>query len=183
VKVLVRGPRVHLRPLGAPDRDAFLEAVGRSRGLHGPWAHPPRTASAYSAYLRTHRPPAHAALVVIRNADESLVGQYAISQIFQGNFKSAYLGYYAFEPLAGHGYMSDGMRLVFRHAFDTLGLHRLQANVQPGNDRSIAVLRATGWREEGYARRYLKVGGRWRDHLMFAILAEEQHQSDVRRRA
>ncbi len=69
--------------------------------------------------------------------------------------------------------MSEGMRLVFRYAFDTLGRHRLQANVQPGNERSIELLRATGWREEGYARRYLKIGGRWRDHLTFAILAED----------
>jgi ribosomal-protein-alanine N-acetyltransferase len=65
------------------------------------------------------------------------------------------------------------MPLVFRFAFDELGLHRLQADVQPGNERSIGLLRATGWREEGYARRYLKIGGRWRDHIMFAILAEE----------
>jgi ribosomal-protein-alanine N-acetyltransferase len=181
---LVRGPRVHLRLLGAGDRDAFLEAVQRSRPLHRPWSRPPHTASTFADYLRTHRPPAHATLVVVRNADDALLGVYAISQIFQGNFKSAYLGYNAFEPFAAQGYMSEGMRLVFRYAFDTLGLHRLQANVQPGNVRSIALLRATGWREEGYARRYLKIGGRWRDHVMFAILAEDRgHSSGARRRA
>ena len=110
---------------------------------------------------------------MVRNDEDALVGTYAISQIFQGNFKSAFLGYYGFEPFAGQGYMSDGMRLVLRHAFGSLRLHRLQANVQPGNERSIGLLRATGWREEGYASRYLKIGGRWRDHLMFAIVAED----------
>src|SRR6266566_6670694 len=74
---------------------------------------------------------------------------------------------------AGNGYMREAMTLVFRYAFSELRLHRLQANVQPGNERSLALLRSTGWREEGYARRYLKVGGRWRDHVLFAILAED----------
>jgi len=69
--------------------------------------------------------------------------------------------------------MREAMTLVFRYAFGELRLHRLQANVQPGNERSLALLRSTGWREEGYARRYLKVGGRWRDHVLFAILAED----------
>jgi ribosomal-protein-alanine N-acetyltransferase len=173
VTVLVRGPRAHLRLLERSDREAFLEAVERSRALHRPWSDPPGTTAAFAAYLRSHRPPEDAPLAVILNADDALIGTYSISQIFLGDFKSAYLGYYVFEPFAAQGYMSEGMRLVFRYAFGTLGLHRLQANVQPGNERSIELLRATGWREEGYARRYLKIGGRWRDHLMFAILAED----------
>lgn len=119
---------------------------------------------------------------MIRNADDAMLGVYAISQIVRGNFKNAYLGYYAFEPFAAQGYMSEGMRLVFRYAFDGLRLHRLQANVQPGNERSIALLRATGWREEGYAQRYLKIGGRWRDHLMFAIVAQDRRARGAGRR-
>jgi [ribosomal protein S5]-alanine N-acetyltransferase len=173
VTVLVRGPRVHLRLLERSDREAFLEAGERSRALHRPWSQPPHTVAAFEHYLRSHRPPEDATLAVILNADDALIGAYSISQIFLGDFKSAYLGYYVFEPFAAQGYMSEAMRLVFRYAFGTLGLHRLQANVQPGNERSIELLRATGWREEGYARRYLKIGGRWRDHLMFAILAED----------
>jgi [ribosomal protein S5]-alanine N-acetyltransferase len=85
-------------------------------------------------------------------------------------------------PHAGDGYMREAMPLLFRHAFGELGLHRLQANVQPGNERSLGLLHATGWREEGYARRYLKIGGRWRDHVLFAILAEDVRPSVRERR-
>jgi ribosomal-protein-alanine N-acetyltransferase len=69
--------------------------------------------------------------------------------------------------------MRGAMRLVFTHAFDELGLHRLQANVQPGNERSRRLLQATGWREEGFAPRYLFIDGDWRDHVLYAITAEE----------
>ena len=73
----------------------------------------------------------------------------------------------------GHGSMRGAMPLVFEHAFGQLGLHRLQANVQPGNVRSLRLLAATGWREEGFAPRYLHIDGGWRDHVMFAITAED----------
>jgi [ribosomal protein S5]-alanine N-acetyltransferase len=77
--------------------------------------------------------------------------------------------------------MHDGIRLLCRHAFGTLGLHRLQANVQPGNDASLALIRGAGFRREGYARRYLKIGGRWRDHEMWAVLAEDLHARSLGR--
>ncbi len=87
---LVRGPRVHLRLLDRSDRDAFLEAVERSRALHRPWSQPPHTAAAFDDYLRSHRPPADSPLAVILNAGDALIGAYSISQIFLGDFKSAY---------------------------------------------------------------------------------------------
>jgi ribosomal-protein-alanine N-acetyltransferase len=160
---------VSLRRLRREDEQPYLDAVRRSAALHHPWAYPPDTPDAFVAYAMESmmRVP----LVVV--ADDDLAGVYTLSQIALGQFRNAYLGYYAFVPHAGTGAMRAAMPLVFRFSFGELGLHRLQANVQPGNERSIALLRATGWREEGYARRYLKVGGRWRDHIMFAILAEE----------
>ncbi len=160
---------VAVRRLRREDERPFLDAVRRSTRLHHPWAYPPDTTDGFAAYAAesTVRVP----LVVV--VDDELAGVYTLSQIALGQFRNAYLGYYAFVPYAGTGSMRAAMPLVFRYAFGELGLHRLQANVQPGNERSIALLRATGWREEGYARRYLKIGGRWRDHIMFAILAEE----------
>jgi len=162
-------PAVSLRRLRLEDEHAFLSAVARSTRLHQPWAYPPDTSEAFATYVEES--PQRVALAVV--VDDGLAGIYTLSQIHHGSFRNAYLGYYAFEPLAGAGRMRAAMPLVFRFAFGELGLHRLQANVQPGNERSIALLRATGWREEGYARRYLKIGGRWRDHIMFAVLADE----------
>jgi [ribosomal protein S5]-alanine N-acetyltransferase len=165
-----RGASVSVRRLRPKDESRFLDAVQRSRRLHHPWAYPPDTPGAFSTYVAgsSDRIP-----LVVALADDELAGVYTVSQIHHGSFRNAYLGYYAFERHAGTGVMRAAMPLVFRFAFGELGLHRLQANVQPGNDRSIGLLHATGWREEGYAIRYLKIGGRWRDHIMFAILSEE----------
>ena len=96
-----------------------------------------------------------------------------INNIIHGQFRSGFLGYYAFADFAKQGLMREGMRLVLRHAFKKLKLHRLEANIQPTNRRSIALARDCGFTKEGYSRRYLKIGGKWRDHERWAILAED----------
>jgi ribosomal-protein-alanine N-acetyltransferase len=73
--------------------------------------------------------------------------------------------------------MTEGMDGVLRHAFKTLKLHRVEANVQPGNTGSIALLERSGFRREGFSPRYLKVAGRWRDHERWAILAEDRRRA------
>jgi ribosomal-protein-alanine N-acetyltransferase len=110
---------------------------------------------------------------VCRNEDETIVGYFGIGEIVRGHFRNAYLGYLAFEPFAGRGYMGEGLQLVLRYAFDDLRLHRLQAAIQPGNERSAELVRAAGFRREGFAPRYLKIGGRWRDHDLWAITVED----------
>lgn len=172
-EALRRGRRVHVRHPRPGDRGAFLAAVRRSRTLHRPWVSPPADDEAFRRFVGSCRRPDVQRLLIVRNEDGDLAGVTNLSQIFLGPFRNAYLGYYAFVPHDGHGLLREGLQLTLRHAFDELGLHRVQANVQPGNDRSVALLRGLGFAEEGFARRYLKVGGRWRDHLLFAILAED----------
>jgi ribosomal-protein-alanine N-acetyltransferase len=100
-----------------------------------------------------------------------MVGMFNISNMVLGPFRSAFLGYYAFAGHQGQGLMSEGLRAVVRHAFTSLKLHRLEANIQPDNASSIALVQACGFSLEGYSPRYLKVGGRWRDHERWAIVA------------
>lgn len=176
-----RGLRVYVRPPRRSDAVSFLAAVKASRRLHRGWVHPPSTPARYAAFVRRYATlparngtaPTHVGLVVCRRHDDALVGVFNISEIVRGHFKSGYLGYYAFEPHAGTGYMAEGLELVLRVAFKELKLHRLEANVQPVNARSLAFVRRAGFVREGLSRRYVRIGGRWRDHVRLALLAED----------
>jgi len=117
------------------------------------------------------QPPANYAFLVCRRPDQAIVGVINLSNIVRGLFQSGYLGYYAFAGYQGRGYMKAGLGAVARHAFKVLKLHRLEANVQPGNKSSLALVRACGLRKEGFSPRYLKIGGRWKDHERWAMLA------------
>jgi len=76
-------------------------------------------------------------------------------------------------PYERRGYMSEGLGLILRYAFKQLKLHRLEANIQPRNRASIALVKRAGFVREGYSKRYLKVCGQWRDHERWAILSED----------
>ena len=153
-------------------RDEFLDAVRRSRKLHGRWASPPATPEKFDAYLKRLRSETHLSYWVCTEHDE-LAGVININEIVRGLFCSGYLGYYAFAPHAGHGYMKKGLRAVLSEAFSRQRLHRLEANIQPDNEASRRLVQSVGFRLEGFSQRYLKIAGRWRDHERWAITAEE----------
>jgi ribosomal-protein-alanine N-acetyltransferase len=170
--------------LAAPrlrDAAAFLAAARASVRLHGRWVRAPRTPQRYREYVarfgaRAQRDPlsaTHAAVLVRRAEDDAIAGVFNFSEIVRGSFHSSYLGYYALAPHAGAGYMAEGLALALEFAFRTLRLHRVEVNVQPGNTRSRELVEAAGFVREGYSRRYLRIGGRWRDHLRYALLVED----------
>jgi ribosomal-protein-alanine N-acetyltransferase len=138
---------------------------------------PPSDHEGYAAYLRRLRRNDAAGFLVRRTEDDALAGAITLSQIVLDPLRSAYCGYYAFAPLQGQGLMTEAMELTVRHAFRTLRLHRIEANVQPGNVASIALVRRCGFRLEGFSPRYLKVAGRWRDHERWAITVEDQRRA------
>ena len=105
-------------------------------------------------------------------ADDRIAGSLNISNIVYGAFQCAALGYWAFAHAAGKGLMGDALDTVVRYAFGPLGLHRLEANVQPGNARSIALVKRHGFRLEGFSPDFLHIDGAWRDHERWAITAE-----------
>jgi [ribosomal protein S5]-alanine N-acetyltransferase len=165
--------RVQLRRPSVMDRRRFLQAARRSRSFLRRWAPAPCTSTAYDAYIRRLRKPTHAGRLVILRASGELVGVINVSEIVRGAFRSAYLGYYAFLPHTGRGYMTEGLILALRWAFGEMRLHRVEANIQPDNDASRALVCRLGFRREGFSPRYLKISGRWRDHERWALLAEE----------
>jgi [ribosomal protein S5]-alanine N-acetyltransferase len=109
----------------------------------------------------------------MRTEDGELAGVFNVSEIVHGSFRSGYLGYYAFQPWHHRGYMKRGLRAVLDEVFGRNRLHRLEANIQPGNESSRRLVQGAGFRLEGFSPRYLKVAGRWRDHERWAITAEE----------
>jgi ribosomal-protein-alanine N-acetyltransferase len=115
----------------------------------------------------------HAGFVLCQHEDQALAGVFNFSEIIRGGLQSAFLGYYAFSGMQGRGLMREGLALALDHAFKALGLHRVEVNVQPGNVRSIALVEAVGLAREGYSARYVKIGGRWRDHVRYAMLADD----------
>lgn len=166
-------PRVRLRAPRRADRSEFLALMRASRALHRGRVEPPLTPAAFTRYLRHLHEPNRRGFLVCRRDDGAIVGVINLNEISRGPAHTAFLGYYAGATHAGQGYMAEALGLVQRQAFGPLRLHRLEADIQPDNFTSIALVRRAGFRFEGHLRRFLKVGGRWRDHLIYARLAEE----------
>lgn len=156
-----------------PDAAEFIDAVRASSALHGPWLDLPDTPELFVAYLDRAARDDQANYLIRHRACGRLVGLANVSNIVRGSLQSGYLGYGAFASHAGRGLMTQGLRAVLGSVFGDLGLHRVEANIQPGNARSIALVQRLGFRKEGFSRRYLKVGGQWRDHERWALLAED----------
>jgi ribosomal-protein-alanine N-acetyltransferase len=168
------GARVRIRVLEQADREAFLALARDSRQLHRPWTYPPERPEQFEElYARSRREDFVCLLSVLADTGE-IAGIFTLSQIFRGAFQSAYLGYYANERHAGQGHMREALEQVLDHAFGPLALHRIEANIQPGNQPSIALARGAGFRLEGFSPRYLLIGGQWRDHERYAITAEDR---------
>jgi len=178
-----RDGRVFLREPVASDRYEFVSLMRTSRSFHRPWATAPTDDDRFGAYLADSRRPDFEAMLVCRLEDDAIVGFFNLSQIVRRSLQSAYLGYAVGKPFAGHGYMREGIELVLRRAFVDLRLHRIEANIQPGNHASIALAKGAGFQREGFSPRYLKIGGRWRDHERWAILADDWRKRPEGRKA
>ena len=181
-KALATGSTVYLRLPTAEDVDEFIHLNRASLRFYRGLASPILTHQQFTNYLGRCRRDDFEGLLVCQKNDDAIVGSINLSQIFRGGFQSAYLGYQVGAPFAGQGYMTEAIQLVLRYAFDKMKLHRLEANIQPNNAASIALVKRAGFTKEGYSQRYLKICGRWRDHERWAILAEDWRKRKSRRR-
>ena len=113
------------------------------------------------------------AFLIFRNDDNAMVGGLTLANIRRGVAQAGSIGYWIGAPFANQGYMTGAMRALVPFCFGTLRLHRLEAACIPGNTASIRLLEKTGFSQEGYARSYLCINGKWQDHLLFARLKDE----------
>jgi ribosomal-protein-alanine N-acetyltransferase len=163
--------RVRIRQATLADQREFLASVKASRALHHHWVSAASTPKQFRGFIERMSRPENCALLVCERESNRIVGVINITNIVLGAFRSGYLGFYAFAGFERRGFMHEGLRAAVRHAFDKLGLHRLEANIQPRNAASIALVKSCGFSKEGYSPHYLKIAGRWRDHERWAIRA------------
>lgn len=172
--------RVLLSRVVQDDVEELVRANGDSRAHHAPWVEPFRDRAGFDTWFARTLSGPNVALVARGTASGRIVGVVNLNEIVAGVFQSAYLGYYGYPALAGQGLMTEAVRGAAQYAFGALGLHRLEANIQPGNARSIALVRRLGFRLEGFSPRYLRIGGEWRDHERWALLADEPSPGSAR---
>lgn len=154
------------------DRDKFLEQVEKSRDIHYPWVSPPSNENKFNEYIdKLHSENQYGFFLKLKT-NYKLIGVININEIVRGCFQSGYLGFYVFNNYQGQGLMSEGMHAAIQHAFSELNLHRLEANIQPGNKPSISLVKRVGFKHEGFSKRYLFINDDWRDHERFALTKE-----------
>lgn len=168
-----QGLRTRIQVPIADDEQDFLAAMRDSVGLHYPWVTAPKDHAGWQKYMARLGRDTEAGFLVRHLDNNAICGVINLSAITYEALGSAWISYFGVVGQAGKGYMTEGMLQVIRYAFDELHLHRLEANIQPDNLASIALVKGVGFRYEGFARRLLKINGEWRDHERWAILADD----------
>jgi [ribosomal protein S5]-alanine N-acetyltransferase len=175
------GERVMLRPPERGDFEEWAALRGASRRFLTPWepSWAPDSLSRGSfrrrlqRYAVDWRSDQGYSFFLFRLQDGALVGGIGLSNVRRGVAETGSLGYWVGEGFARQGYMAEGLSLILGLAFQRLKLHRVEAACLPHNAPSRGLLLKSGFREEGYAREYLCIDGRWQDHVLFGILREE----------
>ncbi|WP_422365079.1 GNAT family N-acetyltransferase [Pelagibius sp.] len=181
LSVRLEGPRVYLFPPRMADWKAWAELREESRSFLVPWEptwpHDALARGAFrrrlKAYSQEWRRGTGFSFLVFRLEDSALMGGVTLSNVRRGVAQAASMGYWIGERFAKQGYMTEAVAAVVEFAFEELGLHRIEAACLPHNDASQALLGKAGFRQEGYARQYLRINGKWQDHLLFEMLRDD----------
>lgn len=155
------------------DAADLIAANLASQDYHLPWTTSFTDQAGFDNWFARGLTGPNVGLVAREVVSNKVVGVINISEIVAGAFQSAYLGYYGMVDFARTGLMTEALRAAADYAFSDLGLHRLEANIQPGNIASIALVRRVGFKQEGFSPRYLRINGEWRDHERWALLADD----------
>jgi ribosomal-protein-alanine N-acetyltransferase len=141
----------------------------RNMDYHQPWSY---NSDDESVYFDKVASKTRIGLFVWDTSKQHLIGVINLNEPVYGGFKSAYIGYCGDYAYSGRGYIKKALALVIDYAFNDLGFHRLEANIQPGNAASIRMVEQLGFTKEGFSPKYLCVGGLWCDHERWAIIVD-----------
>lgn len=181
LSVRLEGPRVYLCPPRMADWKTWAALREECRAFLVPWEptwpHDALTRQAFrrrlKAYNQEWRRGTGFSFLVYRLHDRTLMGGVTLSNVRRGVAQAASMGYWIGERFARQGYMTEAVLAVVEFAFEELGLHRIEAACLPHNDASRNLLLKVGFRQEGYARQYLRINGKWQDHLLFEMLRDD----------
>lgn len=174
--------RVFIRRVTRNDEFEFTTAMRESIDLHEPWISPPTNTALFKAYLQRIQREDHEGFAICEKDSGAIVGVINLNNIVRGSFQSASLGYYVVARFQGEGFMYEGLSLLVEFACKTLGLHRLEANIQPDNHRSQQLVQRVGFVEEGLSRDFLFIAGAWRDHIRWCYIDERKTLRATRNR-
>jgi [ribosomal protein S5]-alanine N-acetyltransferase len=178
---VIRGQEVYLRYPRIADYANWAQLRGESREFltkwEPVWADDELTRGAFrrriKRYQKETRLDSAYVFFVFRISDDTLMGGCTLSNVRRGVTQCCALGYWIGARFARQGYMFDAVRALIPFIFGTLGLHRIEAACLPENEASRNLLFKAGFREEGLARKYLRINGDWSDHVLFALLEDE----------
>jgi len=178
--MILETARLLLRPPTRKDAAIMADFLTRNKEFFGPWEIE-RDESYYSSGGQRKRMIMAASawkaenrflFLILRKADEKLIGSVHFLNVIRGSFQSCQLSYKLDEDKNNNGYMTEALIPAVKFIFEKQKLHRIEANVMPGNGSSLRILEKLGFEREGVARKYLKINGAWEDHIHMVKLNE-----------
>ena len=171
----LRGVRITLRPPGPADAREYGLLMRKSAPVYRGWLPPFKGQAQFDEYLQRCQRDDFFGFLICRNEDGVILGNMNLFHIVLRALRSGCVGYWIGAAYNRQGYATEALQLMLHFAFKTSKLHRVEANIQPQNAPSLALVKRAGFTCEGLSRRYLKIAGRWRDHERWSLLAEEWH--------
>ena len=171
---MLNSSRVFIRHVESRDRKQIVALAKESVAMHTPWIAAPTSNQIFRLYYRRLRKPEFEGFVCCLQNSSQIVGVFNLNNIVRNGHMSASIGYYVFSAYKNQGYMTEGLQQVVQIAFSELGLHRIEAYIQPQNARSKALVQRCGFEFEGVSRAYLFINGQWNDHERWVIIDQRQ---------
>ena len=178
--IILRTARLTLTPPSIADADALLDYYQKNR-LHFQEWEPKRDQTYFtlhsvreriSAMVGTMKEQKSLHLLLREHDTAAVIGECGFTNIVRGAFQACHLGFSVCQTAQGRGLMHEGLQCAIDFVFSELALHRVMANYRPENQRSHRLLQRLGFEQEGHARAYLKIDGRWRDHVLTSLINE-----------
>ena len=176
----VRGEKIILRPPAAADYAEFAAMMKRNKAFFSGLVPAFNGRKPFAEWISRNQHDDYFGFVICRREDGAIVGKINLFNLIRRGLQSANVGYLISREHTRNGYATEALGLVVRIAFRKVKLHRVEADIQPQNKASLALVRRAGFTREGFSPRYVKICGRWRDHERWALLVEDWRKLNAR---